>query len=114
MRHFAVVRLGQATKTIWLIDDEPTPSRAAAPLRRAWSRTVRRLYRRQTRLVDSSAIVVSPDRMAAIVAQFRGTWQRSPRAGLDALIDSYVREESSIERGWRSASTATISWCGTG
>jgi hypothetical protein len=52
--------------------------------------------------------------MAAIVAQFRGTWQRSPRAGLDALIDSYVREESSIERGWRSASTATISWCGTG
>ena len=49
---------------------------------------------------DSSAIVVSGDRIAAIVAQFRGTWQRPPsREELDALIDSYVREEVFYREG---------------
>ncbi len=49
---------------------------------------------------DSSAIVVSPDRIAAIVAQFRGTWQRPPsREELDALIESYVREEVFYREG---------------
>lgn len=49
---------------------------------------------------DSSAIVVSNDRIAAIVAQFRGTWQRPPsREELDALIESYVREEVLYREG---------------
>ena len=49
---------------------------------------------------DSSAIVVSGDRIAAIVARFRGTWQRPPsREELDALIDSYVREEVFYREG---------------
>jgi hypothetical protein len=49
---------------------------------------------------ESFAIVVSADRIAAIVAQFRGTWQRPPsREELDALIDSYVREEVFYREG---------------
>lgn len=49
---------------------------------------------------DSSAIVVSTDRIAAIVAQFRGTWQRPPsREELDALIESYEREEVLYREG---------------
>ena len=49
---------------------------------------------------DASAIVVSSDRIAAIVAQFRGTWQRSPsREELDALIESFVREEVFYREG---------------
>ena len=49
---------------------------------------------------DSSAIVVSSDRIAAIVAQFRGTWQRPPsREELDALIESFVRDEVFYREG---------------
>lgn len=49
---------------------------------------------------DTSAIVVSSDRIAAIVAQFRDTWQRPPsREELDALIESYIREEVFYREG---------------
>ena len=49
---------------------------------------------------DASAIVVSSDRIAAIAAQFRGTWQRPPsRDELNALVESYVREEVFYREG---------------
>lgn len=49
---------------------------------------------------DSSEIVVSAGRMAAIEAQFRGVWQRPPtEAELRALVDNYVREEVLYREG---------------
>ncbi|HSF15097.1 MAG TPA: peptidylprolyl isomerase [Vicinamibacteria bacterium] len=49
---------------------------------------------------DSSEIVVSAGRVAAIEAQFRGVWQRPPtEAELAALVDTYVREEVLYREG---------------
>jgi hypothetical protein len=49
---------------------------------------------------NPSAIVVSSDRIAAIAGQFRTTWQRSPsRDELDALIESFVRDEVLYREG---------------
>ena len=49
---------------------------------------------------DPSAIVISSDRIGAIVGRFRATWQRSPsREELNALIESFVREEVFYREG---------------
>jgi hypothetical protein len=49
---------------------------------------------------DSSAIVVSSDRIGAIVAQFRAMWQRPPSRGeLNALVESFVRDEVFYREG---------------
>jgi len=49
---------------------------------------------------DSSQIVVSAGRVAAIEAQFKGIWQRPPtEVELRALVDNYVREEVLYREG---------------